>query len=161
MPILEREQMREWAVRGAEQRLLEIANEAAAIHRAFPELRRRMNGAAVGRTGTSGTDSSTGARKGRGRRRMSADARRRISEAQKARWAKQRGDGQADGAATTARRAAKTTRRGVARKMSAAARKRISEAQKARWSKQKRSAQKPEGGPQFSPRFRRPAGALA
>ena len=29
-------QLRQWAVRGAEQRLQEIAAEAAAIHRAFP-----------------------------------------------------------------------------------------------------------------------------
>ncbi len=31
--------MRRWALAGAERRLLEIAAEAAAIHRAFPELR--------------------------------------------------------------------------------------------------------------------------
>ena len=34
-------QLRQWAARGAEQRLLEIAAEAAAIYQAFPELRDR------------------------------------------------------------------------------------------------------------------------
>ena len=133
MAILERGQLRDWAVKGAEQRLLEIANETAAIHRAFPELRRRGNGIpAVG----AAASTSVSARKVRGRRRMSADARRRISEAQKARWAKQRGDGQTQAAAAGSKRGtAKRTRRGGARKMSAAARKRISDAQKARWAK--------------------------
>ena len=133
MAILERGQLRDWAVKGAEQRLLEIANEAAAIHRAFPELRRRGNGIPAVSAAAS---TSVSARKGRGRRRMSADARRRISEAQKARWAKQRGDGQTQAAAEAPKRGtAKRTRRGGARKMSAAARKRISDAQKARWAK--------------------------
>ena len=37
-------QLRQWAVRGAEQRLQEIATEAAAIYQAFPELRDRAGG---------------------------------------------------------------------------------------------------------------------
>ena len=41
MAEFDRAQLRQWAVRGAEQRLQEIAAEAAAIHRAFPELRDR------------------------------------------------------------------------------------------------------------------------
>jgi hypothetical protein len=129
MASLEQGQMRDWAVKGAEQRLLEIANEVAAIHRAFPELRRRGNrGPAAGSVEATPTHGTRGRR--RGRRRMSADARRRISEAQKARWAKQRGDGAASGPTP-----AKPARRGGARKMSAAARKRISDAQKKRWAK--------------------------
>ena len=36
MAEFDRAQLRQWAVRGAEQRLQEIALEAAAIHRAFP-----------------------------------------------------------------------------------------------------------------------------
>jgi hypothetical protein len=148
MPSLEQDQLRQWALRGAEQRLLDIAEEAAAIHRAFPELRRRGNGipvARASRAGQSATASTATGRRGRGRRRMSADARRRISEAQKARWAKQRGDKPAVAvadAAPQARAAKKTRRRGGARKMSAAARKRISEAQKARWAKQKAAKKK-------------------
>jgi hypothetical protein len=79
--------IRRWALIGAEQRLVQLAEEAAAIHRAFPELRQRGGGGQL-----------SGAKPGRGRRRrkkrtMSADARRRISEAQKARWARQRAGG--------------------------------------------------------------------
>ena len=57
----------------------------------------------------------------RGAWRMSAEARARISAAQKARWAKRK-SGQSAGSRT-----------GTARKMSAAGRKRISDAQKKRW----------------------------
>lgn len=138
MAYLEQQQLRQWALRGAEQRLLDIAKEAAAIHRAFPELRDKGKGIpAVGWDGA-GTAARTKGR--RGRRTMSADARRRISEAQKARWAKQRGDESAAAkakAAPEAKAGKAAVRRGGARKMSAAARKRISEAQKARWAKAK------------------------
>ena len=44
MPEFDQEQLRKWAVSGAERRLLEIATEAAAIYRAFPELRQRGTG---------------------------------------------------------------------------------------------------------------------
>ena len=79
---------------------------------------------------------------------MSAEARNRISDAQKARWAKQRGEqgASAEAQATAAGATAfavqdKRRGRGVAkaaakrgrRKMSAAARRRISNAQKKRW----------------------------
>jgi hypothetical protein len=36
--------LREWAVKGAEQRLVELAEEARAIFTAFPELRGRVAG---------------------------------------------------------------------------------------------------------------------
>ena len=82
---------------------------------------------------------------------MSAEARKRISDAQKARWAKQRGEAprrdavptEAVAVAAPAKRGRRGVRKRVAkggrRKMSVAARKRISEAQKARWAKQKRA----------------------
>jgi len=76
--------IRRWALLGAEQRLVQLAVEAAAIHRAFPELRQRR---AAGRVPTSAVRQVRRRRK----RTMSAEGRRRISEAQKARWAKQRG----------------------------------------------------------------------
>lgn len=115
-------ELRRYAVIGAEQRLLQISAEAQAIYRTFPELRRR--GRRVAATADGGVLSSafdpgehvpspsedgTRGRKGRGpgrprkRRTMSADARRRISEAQKARWAKQK----AENAAGTRGRAGK------------------------------------------------------
>jgi hypothetical protein len=78
MSKVDRTRLREWAISGAERRLLEIATEAAAIHQAFPELRQGR------RAGPSSR--ATPVRKG-GRRNLSAAARKRISEAQKKRWA--------------------------------------------------------------------------
>ena len=93
--------LRLYAVIGAEQRLLQIADEARAIFQAFPELRapNRGFGACGGKSPVSvakagcpeegGLVENGRRRKGkRRRRRMSAAARKRISEAQKARWAK-------------------------------------------------------------------------
>ena len=91
--------MRTWALKGAEQRLLEIGEEAAAIYASFPELRDRSNGTgAIGRRKRGRprkTQTVSPAAGSRGKRTMSADARRRISEAQKARWARQKANGQA------------------------------------------------------------------
>jgi hypothetical protein len=80
-------ELRQWAVIGAEQRLLAIAEEAAMIFRVFPELRAR---GFMARGTASDSSASEGQQRParRRRRKMSADARRRISEAQKARWAK-------------------------------------------------------------------------
>ena len=76
--------LRQWALIGAEQRLIQLAEEAAAIHREFPELRER------GRRNGPAEATQKAAPGRRRRRKMSAEARRKISEAQKARWAKQR-----------------------------------------------------------------------
>lgn len=139
MTEFDRAQLRAWAVRGAEQRLLEIANEAAAIHRAFPELRQR------GRQPTATADGAAvsparGAR-GRKRSRMSAANRKAVSERMSKYWAERRGGAAkgAAGAVKSAAGAAKGTARGR-RKMSAAARKRISDAQKKRWAAKKKGA---------------------
>ena len=190
--------IRHYAIAGAEARLLQLSQEADAIHRLFPELRngtaqkaetaaasarrpprrgrrRTMSAAernAVGErmkkywaarrgesdaAGTTSSDAPAKAAKAardankRGPRTMSPEARKRISDAQKARWAKQRGEakasetGSAGGSSDTAkgRRAAKR-RQGAAkrgsRKMSAAARKRISQAQKKRWAAKRKAA---------------------
>jgi hypothetical protein len=104
LPMAKRQQpfsnFRAYAVIGAEQRLLQIAEEARAIFKAFPELRaaNRGFGARDGESPFPGQKSAAeggGAigngrrRKGnRRRRKMSAAARKRISEAQKARWVK-------------------------------------------------------------------------
>ena len=94
---------RRYAVIGAEQRLLEIAEEAARIFRAFPELRERGRGFnALRRDGSAGSDASGAAptrTRRRRRRTMSAAARKRISDAQKARWAKHRSEAGASGGA--------------------------------------------------------------
>lgn len=79
--------MREWAVRGAEQRLREMTEETRAILAAFPELRGRRGPASTSRivAAESETDRPTGRR-----RKRSAAARKRMSDAQKARWARQK-----------------------------------------------------------------------
>jgi hypothetical protein len=98
--------VRKWAVLGAEQRLLQISEEAAAIYRSFPELRRgggRTAGAQAstrgpgrGRRGRQASQDGDGGAAAAGggatrrRRRLSAAARKRISDAQKRRWAKHR-----------------------------------------------------------------------
>ena len=83
---------------GAEARLLQISEEAAAIYRAFPELRRGGGtGAGRGRGRGRGRAQAAAAEAGGGetaqprkKRRLSAAARKRISDAQKRRWAKHR-----------------------------------------------------------------------
>jgi len=92
------DQMRRWAAIGAERRLVELAEEAALIYAAFPELRDRSqsprpNTRAAGTANATELPSDQSAapsRRPRRRRRLSPEARKRISEAQKARWAKQR-----------------------------------------------------------------------
>jgi hypothetical protein len=99
--------LRRYAVVGAEQRLLELAEEAAAIFATFPELRAPARGfMARGPAGRRprGGDSETDAasrspQRRRRRRKLSAEARKRISDAQKARWARQKGEPAAGGRA--------------------------------------------------------------
>jgi hypothetical protein len=81
-----------WARLGAASRLLELDEERNAILKAFPGLtsgsvrtRRGITARAVG--AGSGSASAPVARK---RRKMSAAARKRISDAQKKRWAAQK-----------------------------------------------------------------------
>lgn len=91
--------VRRWAALGAGQRLAQIHEEQAAILRAFPELRRSRRvtrGASVSIEEDAG-DRSAGRRRGRrGRRNLSPEARKRISDAQKARWAKFHAKGASD-----------------------------------------------------------------
>ena len=80
--------LREWAVKGAEQRLVELAEEARAIFAAFPELRGAGRGFEVSRGRKAETASVTPSK--RRRKPMSAAARRKIALAQKKRWAEWR-----------------------------------------------------------------------
>ena len=95
MPKVDSE-LRHYAVLGAEQELLKIAEQARTIFRAFPELRARGRGFAFsGDEGHlpspfDGSRQSAAKPTRRRRRTMSAAARRKISQAQKRRWAKQR-----------------------------------------------------------------------
>jgi hypothetical protein len=134
--------LRRYAVRGAEARLLELDKETASIYQSFPELRkprgaRRLPVAAV-----------VTARAGqRTRRTMSAAQKQEVSQRMKRYWAQRRSaaaqgetGGSRDGTATARKsKAGRTAGAGRRRKMSAAARKRISDAQKARWAKRKKA----------------------
>ena len=89
--------VRSWALKGAEQRLLEIAAEAKAIYAAFPELRQndgpkgRVNAGrrSTGRRG-GGDDGPTRRRR---RRNFSAAERKAISLRMKKYWAARRKQG--------------------------------------------------------------------
>jgi hypothetical protein len=78
--------LREWAVKGAEQGLVELADEARAIFTPFPELRGPGRGFGANRGRAATTQVSPRKR----RRRMSAAARKKVSLAQKKRWAEWR-----------------------------------------------------------------------
>ena len=80
--------LREWAVKGAEQRLVELADEARTIFAAFPELRGRGRGFDVRLRPESLPPKVTSVK--RRRKKMSAAARRKIALAQKKRWAEWR-----------------------------------------------------------------------
>jgi hypothetical protein len=111
--------------------------------------RNRLDQAISALQGIESTASAVTARRGRppgrpaaakagGRRRMSAEARRRISEAAKARWAERKGTSGRKRA--SAKKTASAPAKGVRRGMSPAARKRMSEMMKARWAARKKSA---------------------
>jgi hypothetical protein len=83
--------LRAWAVKGAEQRLLEIADEARAIFQAFPELREQGRGFDLQAADTAGTKPSTRrSRTPRGRSPMSAAARKAVGVRMKKYWAERR-----------------------------------------------------------------------
>jgi hypothetical protein len=135
--------LRPYAVVGAEARLLQITQEAAAIYRAFPELRGRQ-GQLSRATPSDGNTSPGGAR--RRRSKMSAAQRKAVSERMKKYWAGRRGTAETPKNTEPKRmaegQAAPRKRKTAPRKMSAAARTRISQAQKARWAKLKGRAPK-------------------
>ena len=85
--------LREWAVKGAEQRLAEIADEARAIFQTFPELRKQGRGFDLGTAGRKGAKAAAAAGDAapkRRRSRMSAAARKAVSARMKKYWAERR-----------------------------------------------------------------------
>lgn len=96
--------------------------------RRLQEARRFLVG--TSQSATPITATTTGRR---GPRRMSAAARARIAEAQRARWARQKGQSTV-GTQSASTSSGSTTKRGP-RRLNAAARARIAAAQKARWAK--------------------------
>ena len=131
---------------GMEVELQRLEERAAQLRAWLGKLPARA-AAAVRRVAGADKTSSPSTRR---RRKMSAEARKRISDAQKARWAKQKGEAPiseaapADAVAAKAKRSGRGVRRGAAkrgrRKMSAAARKRISDAQKKRWAAKRKGS---------------------
>jgi hypothetical protein len=143
---LNSEDLRRYALRGAEARLLELGKEAASIYQAFPELRKR-GGRSVPDAPSRAATRTSQRRRGRA---MSQAQREEVSARMKRYWAQRRNTAAAaeSGEATPATegkaagRASKAGRKSAGpgrRKMSAAARKRISDAQKARWAKRKKA----------------------
>ena len=81
------EELHRLARLGAETRLGELEREIQSIHGAFPELRRGAPAQpSTTRLAKNGSATEPAVRKRR-RRKMSAEARRRIGEAQRKRWA--------------------------------------------------------------------------
>ena len=80
----------ELARKGADHRYQELKAEIASLEKHFPHLGepREGRGAKSAQVSASAAEASHPARK---RRTMSAAARKKISDAQKARWAKQKG----------------------------------------------------------------------
>jgi hypothetical protein len=76
--------LREYARRGAAARLEELDRERQSILAEFPELRR---GNTAARERANAAHPAGHHKKARRRRRLSAEARKRISDAQKRRWA--------------------------------------------------------------------------
>jgi len=78
----------ELARRGAQHRYAELKAEMESLVRQFPGL--TGAGREIVRRGRAAVSAATSERQPRKRRKMSAAARKRISDAQKARWAKQK-----------------------------------------------------------------------
>jgi hypothetical protein len=137
---------------GIEVELQRIEERAAQLRAWLGRLPSRAAAAVRRVAGADGTSSAAPSTRRRRMRTMSTEARKRISDAQKARWAKQKGEvpsteaAPAEGTAVAAK--GKPRSRGVRkaatkrgrRQMSAAARKRISDAQKKRWAARRNTA---------------------
>ena len=132
---------------GIETELQRLEERAAQLRAWLGKLPARAVAAV---RGVAGADRASFSTRRRRKRTMSAEARKRISDAQKARWGKQKGEAPGTDAApaeavvTKAKRGARAVRKGAAkrrrRKMSVAARKRISQAQKKRWAAKRAKA---------------------
>jgi hypothetical protein len=93
---MKRAELRHLARIGAEARLEALQREISAIYSMFPDLRARRS---APNPASEGVRQALQGAVTRRRPQLSAAARRRISEAQKARWAKHRAERADDGAA--------------------------------------------------------------
>ncbi len=112
-----------------------MANIAEMV-RELQQERDRLNKAIAALSPLAGTNRTLSARGGSSgpRRTLSAAARKKVSLAQKARWAKLRADNSAKGQPSTVNPGKRT--------MSAAARRKIAATQRARWAKLKAQQKK-------------------
>jgi hypothetical protein len=81
----------ELARKGAEHRYQELKAEIASLEKHFPHLGEAREGRGAKSAQISASTAAASPRPARKRRTMSAAARKKISDAQKARWAKQKG----------------------------------------------------------------------
>jgi hypothetical protein len=90
--LLKSAEMIGWALGGLEREIAATRDRLAALSAQATKLRARLGRAgAAGRAAASGDQSGGGPRgRGRRRRKMSAEARKRISEMMKKRWAERR-----------------------------------------------------------------------
>jgi hypothetical protein len=81
----------ELARKGAHHRYQELKAEIASLEKHFPHLGEHREGRAPKSAPVSASPAEPSPHPARKRRTMSAAARKKISDAQKARWAKQKG----------------------------------------------------------------------
>lgn len=79
-----------WALHGLEQEITTTRQRLEELESQARRLRSSTRGAAAPAANEGATAAAASPRKARKRRKLSADARRRIAEAQKRRWAKAR-----------------------------------------------------------------------
>ncbi len=124
-----------WAIGGIEREIAMTRERLASLTAQANALRAKLPTRSRPASEVPSSVAGTGAAEGTGSRRtMSADARRRISEMMRKRWAERRGGSGSESSAATAKRGRRK------RTMSAEARKRISDAQKKRWAEQRKAA---------------------
>jgi hypothetical protein len=122
-----------WAIGGLEREIASTRERLANLTAQANALRAKIPAGSRGASATAAApDNAVESSRG-GRRKMSAEARRRISEMMTKRWAERRGARGGEGGAAAPGRKRK-------RRMSAEARKRISDAQKKRWAEHRKAA---------------------
>jgi hypothetical protein len=131
--LLKSAEMLGWALGGLEREIAATRERLANLTAQADALRAKLSRGVRGATSIGAsieTDGSAAA--GGTRRKMSAEARKRLSEMMSRRWAERRKEAGTDGSAAPVRKRK--------RLLSAEARKRISEAQKKRWAAYRKAA---------------------
>jgi hypothetical protein len=116
----------------------QLTEEKASIEKRLQQINQALGAIdstpSGGSSGQAQQPQASPAKRAGGKRQMSPEARARIAEAQRRRWAERKGGNSAGGASQASSGNAKSSTNGKPkRKMSAAGRKAISEAAKRRW----------------------------